>query len=105
MFVVVLHLPPTHGRNPSMTTITGESDVTIRFAYDVLLDRYVVVVVNWKNLNRLWLKTYTGFHPQRLYRTHWPAAVIITLLLASGDIECKPQQGLYTTCVPFVKNL
>ena len=107
VWLIVLRLPPTHCHDPSMTTITGESPETIRFAYHVLLDRYVVVVVDWKNSNRLRLKTQGIYriHPQRLYRIHRPAAVIITLLLASGDIECNPGPVQYpcTVCGKPVK--
>ena len=48
-----------------------------------------------------WLRLQTrGVYRQKLYRGHWPAAVIITLLLASGNIECNPGpiQYLCTVC-------
>ena len=53
---------------------------------------HLVVVVKWKTLNWLRLKTRGIYrvYPRKLYRGHRPAAVIITLLLASGDIECNP---------------
>jgi len=40
-----------------MTTITGESPETVRFACRVMLDSYAVVAVDWKNSNWLRLKT------------------------------------------------
>ena len=67
---------------------------TVRFPSHALLDSYGVVVVDWKRSNRLRLKT------QGIYRVHRPAAVIITLLLASGNIETNPGpvQYLCTVC-------
>ena len=88
--------------DPSMTTITGESPETVRFAHHALLDSYGVVVVDWKRMNSLKLKTRGVYrvHPRMLYRVHRPAAVIVTLLLASGDIESNPGpvQYLCTLC-------
>ena len=90
-----------------MTTITGESPETVRFACRVMLDSYAVVAVDWKNSNRLRLKTRGIYrvHPQRLYRVHRPAAVIVTLLLAGGDIESNPGPVQYpcTVCEKPVK--
>ena len=70
-----------------------------------MLDSYAVVAVDWKNSNRLRLKTrgIYRFHPQRLYRVHRPAAVIVILLLASGTL--KVTLALYSTRVLYVKNL
>ena len=45
------------------------------------------------NLLRLKTRGIYRVHPRRLYRVHRPAAVIITLLLASGDIESNPGPG------------
>ena len=44
-------------------------------------------------------------HPRMLYRVHRPAAVIVTLLLASGDIESNPGPVQYpcTVCEKPVK--
>ena len=55
--LIILRLPPTHYHDPSMTTITGESPETVIFACRVMLDSYAVVAVDWKNSNRLRLKT------------------------------------------------
>ena len=44
-----------------MTTITGESPETVRFACREMLDGYAVVAVDWKNSNRLRHEVYTGF--------------------------------------------
>ena len=72
-----------------------------------MLDSYAVVAVDWKNSNRLRLKTRGIYrvNPQRLYRVHRPAAVIVTLLLASGDIESNPGPVQYpcTVCEKPVK--
>ena len=72
-----------------------------------MLDSYAVVAVDWRNSNQLRLKTrgIYRFHPQRLYRVHRPAAVIVTLLLASGDIESNPGPVQYpcTVCKKPVK--
>ena len=72
-----------------------------------MLDSYAVVAVDWKNSNRLRLKTQGIFraHPQTLYRVHRPAAVIVTLLLATGDIESNPGPVQYpcTVCEKPVK--
>ena len=93
--------------DPSMTTVTGESPETIRFASHTLLDSYGIVVVDWKRMNSLRLKTRGIYrvHPRMLYRVHRPAAVIITLLLASGDIESNPGPVQYpcTVCQKPVK--
>ena len=64
-----------------------------------MLDGYAVVAVDWKNSNRLMLKA------RGIYRVHRPAAVIVTLLLASGDIESNPGpvQYLCTVCEKPVK--
>ena len=90
-----------------MTTVTGESPDTIRFASHALLDSYGVVVVDWKRSNRLRLKTQGIYrvHPRRLYRVHRPAAVIVTLLLAAGDVESNPGPVQYpcTVCEKPVK--
>ena len=103
----MLRLSPTHYHDQSMTTITGESPETIRFACRVMLDSYAVVAVDWKNSNRLRLKTRGIYrvHPQRLYRVHRPAAVIVPLLLAAGDIESNPGPVQYpcTVCEKPVK--
>ena len=82
-----------------MTTITGESPETVRFACRVILDSYAAVAVDWKNSNRLKLKT------RGIYRIHQPAAVIVTLLLASGDMETNPGPVQYpcTVCEKPVK--
>ena len=107
VWLIILRLSPTHYHDLSMTTITGESPETVRFAYRVLLDSYGVVVVDWKRMNLLRLKTRGIYrvHPRRLYRVHRPAAVIITLLLASGDIETNPGPVQYpcTVCEKPVK--
>ena len=42
-------------------------------------------------------------HPQSLYRVHRPAAAIVTLLLASGDIESNPGPVQYP--VLYAKNI
>ena len=95
----ILCLPPTHYNDPSMTTITGESPETVRFAHHTLLDSYGVVVVDWKRMNSLKLET------RGVYRVHRPAAAIVTLLLACGDIEGNPGpvQYLCTVCEKPVK--
>ena len=107
VWLIILRLPPTHYHDPSMTTITGESPETVRFAHHVLLDSYGVVVVDWKKMNSLKLKTRGVYrvHPRMLYRVHRPAAVIVTLLLASGDIESNPGPVQYpcTVCEKPVK--
>ena len=107
VWLIILRLLPTHYNDPSMTTTTGEAPDTIRFANQVLLDSYGVVVVKWKTLNWLRLKTRGIYrvYPRKLYRGHRPAAVIITLLLASGDIECNPGPVQYpcTVCEKPVK--
>ena len=107
VWLIILRLSPTHYHDPSMTTITGESPDTIRFASQALLDSYGVVVVDWKRSNRLRLQTRAVYrvHPQRLYRVHRPAAVIVTLLLASGDVESNlgPVQYPCTVCEKPVK--
>ena len=58
-------------------------------------------------MNSLKLKTRGVYrvHPWMLYRVHWPAAVIVTLLLASGDIESNPGPVQYpcTVCEKPVK--
>ena len=41
VWLIILHRPPTHYNDPSMTTTTGEAPDTIRFANQVLLDSYV----------------------------------------------------------------
>ena len=63
VWLIILRLSPTPYSDPSMTTITGESPETVRFARRVMLDGYAVVAVDWKNSNRLKLKheVYTGF--------------------------------------------
>ena len=68
-------------------------------------DSYAVVAVDRKISNRLRLKTRGIYrvHPHRLYRFHHPAAVIVTLLLASGNIESYP--GLVQYPVLYVRNL
>ena len=88
---------------PSLTTITGESPEMVRFACRVMLGGYAVVAVDRKNSNRLKLKTWGIYwvHPQRLYRVHRPAAVIMTLLLISQKVTL----ALYSTRVLYVKNL
>ena len=98
VWLIILRLSPTHYHDPSMTTITGESPETVRFVHHVLLDSYAIVAVDWKNSNRLRLKT------RGIYRVH-PAAVIVTLLLASGDIESNPGPVQYpcTVCEKPVK--
>ena len=107
VWLMILRLPPTHYHDPSMTTITGESPDTVRFAHHALLDSYGVVVVDWKRMNALKLKTLGVYrvHPRMLYRVHRPAAVIVTLLLASGDIESNPGPVQYpcTVCEKPVK--
>ena len=107
VWLIILRLSPTHYHDPSMTTITGESPETVTFACRVMLDSYAVVAVDWKNSNRLRLKTRGIYrvHPQRLYRVHRPAAVIVTLLLAAGDIESNPGPVQYpcTVCEKPVK--
>ena len=107
VWLIILRLSPTHYHDPSMTTITGESPDTIRFASHALLDSYWVVVVDWKRSNKLRLQTRAVYrvHPQRLYRVHRPAAVIVTLLLASGDVESNPGPVQYpcTVCEKPVK--
>ena len=62
-----------------------QSPETVRFAPHILLDSYGVVAIDWKNSNCLRLKTWSIYrvHPQRQYRVHWPAAVIVALLLRS----------------------
>ena len=58
-------------------------------------------------MNSLKLKTRGVYrvHPRMLYRVHRPAAVIVTLLLASGDIESNPGPVQYpcTVCEKPVK--
>ena len=58
-------------------------------------------------MNSLKLKTQGVYrvHPRMLYRVHRPAAVIVTLLLASGDIESNPGPVQYpcTVCEKPVK--
>ena len=107
VWLIILRLSPTHYHDPSMTTITGESPETVIFACRVMLDSYAVVAVDWKNSNRLRLKTRSIYrvHPRRLYRVHRPAAAIVTLLLASGDIESNPGPVQYpcTVCEKPVK--
>ena len=107
VWLVILRLSPTHYHDLLMTTITGESPETVTFACRVMLDSYAVVAVDWKNSNRLRLKTRGIYrvHPQRLYRVHQPAAVIVTLLLAAGDIESNPGPVQYpcTVCEKPVK--
>ena len=107
VWLIILRLPPTHQHDLSMTTVTGESPDTIRFASHALLDSYGVVVVDWKRSNRLRLKTQGIYrvHPRRLYRVHRPAAVIVTLLLAAGDVESNPGPVQYpcTVCEKPVK--
>ena len=107
VWLIILRLSPTHYPDLSMTTINGESPETVRFACRVMLDGYAVVAVDWKNSNRLKLKTRRIYqvHLQRLYRVHRPAAVIVTLLLASGDIESNPGPVQYpcTVCEKPVK--
>ena len=107
VWLIILRLPPTHHHDPSMTNVTGESPDTIRFASHALLDSYGVVVVDWKRSNRLRLKTQGIYrvHPRRLYRVHRPAAVIVTLLLAAGDVESNPGPVQYpcTVCEKPVK--
>ena len=107
VWLIILRLPATPYRDPSMTTITGESPDTIRFASHALLDSYGVVIVDWKRSNRLRLQTQGIYrvHPRRLYRVHRPAAVIVTLLLAAGDVESNPGPVQYpcTVCEKPVK--
>ena len=107
VWLIVLRLSPTHCHDLSMTSITGESPETVRFASHILLDSYGVVAIDWKSSNRLRLKTRSIYrvHLQRLYRVHRPAAVIVTLLLASGDIETNPGPVQYpcTVCEKPVK--
>ena len=107
VWLIILRLSPTHHHDPSMTTVTGESPDTIRFASHALLDSYGVVVVDWKRSNRLRLKAQGIYrvHPRRLYRVHRPAAVIVTLLLAAGDVESNPGPVQYpcTVCEKPVK--
>ena len=107
VWLFLLRLSPTHYPDPSMTTITGESPETVRFAHHVLFDSYGVVVVDWKRMNSLKLKTRGVYrvHPRMLYRVHRPATVIVTLLLASGDIESNPGPVQYpcTVCEKLVK--
>ena len=96
------HLAPTPNplqRSVNDNRITRESPETVRFAHHVLLDSYGVVVVDWKRMNSLKLKT------RGVYRVHRPAAVIVTLLLASGDIESNPGPVQYpcTVCEKPVK--
>ena len=59
-------------------------------------------------MNSLKLKTQGVYkvHPRMLYRVHRPAAVIVTLLLASGDIESNPGPVQYpcTVCAPPPKS-
>ena len=82
VWLIILRLIPNHYKDPSMTTVTGESRETVRFSTRLLLDSCGAVVANWNRYNRLRTK--------RLYRAHRPAVVIVTLLLASGDIESNP---------------
>ena len=107
VWLIILRLPPTYHHDPSMTTVTGKSPDTIRFASHALLDSYGVVVVDWKIINSLRLKTRGVYrvYPQKLYRVHQPVAVIITLLLTSGDVECNPAPVQYpcTVCEKHVK--
>ena len=88
VWLIILCLPPTHHHDPSMTTVTGESPDTIRFASHALLDSYGVVVVDWKSITSLRLKMRGVYrvYPQKLYRVHRPVAAIITLLLTSGNV-------------------
>ena len=75
--LLIIHLLPSHYNDPSLTTITGESRETIRFARHLFVDSYGCVLIDWQTMLR----------PKKLCR---PAAVIITLLLACGDIESNP---------------
>ena len=98
VWLIILRLLPNHYNDPSMTTVTGESRETVRFATRLLLDSCGAVVANWNRYNRLRTK--------RLYRAHRPAVVIVTLLLASGDIESNPgpvYQYPCTVCLKPVK--
>ena len=93
---LMLRLSPTHYHDPSMTTITGESPETVRFACRVMLDSYAVVAVDWKNSNRLRLKTWGIYrvHPHRLYS--WISAVyrstqfwmVVSILCAIKALDC-----------------
>ena len=98
IWLIILRLLPNHYNDPSMTTVTGESRETVRFATCLLLDSCSAVVASWNRYNRLRTK--------RLYRAHRPAVVIVTLLLASGDIESNPgpvYQYPCTVCLKPVK--
>ena len=80
------------------TTVTGESLETVRFATHLVLDSCGAVVANWNRYNCLRTK--------RLYRADRPAVVIVSLLLASGDIESNPgpvYQYPCTVCLKPVK--
>ena len=97
-WLILLRLLPNHYNDPSMTMVTGESRETVRFATRLMLDSCGAVVANWNRYNRLRTK--------RLYRAHRPAVVIVTLLLASGDIESNPgpvYQYPCTVCLKPVK--
>jgi len=104
---LILHLPPTHHHDPSMTTVTGESPDTIGFASHALLDSYGVVVVDWKRSNRLRLKTQDIYrvHPRRLYRVHRPAAVIVTAAGCWGRVCINLQADLFGVASSFCKDV
>ena len=105
IWFIILHLSPTHYHNPSMTTITGESPETVRFASHASLDSYGAVAINWKRSNQRRPKAQSmhRVNQQRLYRVNWPAGVIVTLLLVSGDVESNPGPVQYP-CTVCKKN-
>ena len=95
VWLIILRLPPTHHHDPSMTTVTGESPDTIRFASHALLDSYGVVVVDWKRSNRLRLKA------QGIYRVHPRCGSVGEgeYLLLTAD---KKSQWFYPLCTQSV---
>lgn len=98
IWLVMLHLAPTHYNDPSMTVITGESPETVRFAGCLVIDSYGAVVNDWHT---------SLLKPVRLYRRYRPATLIISLLLASGNVERYPgpiYQYPCTVCSKPVKS-
>ena len=74
----MLHLAPARYNDPSMTAITRES---VRFASCLVIDSYGAVVNDWHT---------SLLKPVRLYRRYRPAALIMSLLLASGNEKSRP---------------
>ena len=81
-----------------MTAINGESPETVRFASCLGIDSYSAVVNDWHT---------SLLKPVRLYRRYRPATLIMSLLLASGNVERKPgpiYQYPCTVCSKPVKS-